>query len=221
MAKTALTRQQMADRLAQEFQDGWIVNLGAGIPNLCTNYLHKDRAIIYHSENGVIGYGPMQREGQEDPHLVDAGGQYVTLNPGTAIVHHADSFALIRKGLLDVTVMGSYEVAENGDFANYKLAGSRGGSIGGAMDLAVHAKRVFIVMEHNTREGRPRLLRRCTLPVTGKGVVSLVMTNLGLFEVTRQGFLMREIAPGYTLEEIQALTEAKLIVPNNLQEMKA
>ncbi len=218
MEKKPLDRQAMCNRLAMEFQDGWMVNLGIGIPTLCSNYDFGDRSIIFHSENGVIGYGPMAAQGEEDVDLVNAGGQNVTLVKGAAIVHHADSFALIRGGYLDATVLGSYEVAENGDFANWKTEGRKGGGIGGAMDLAVGAKRVFIAMEHTTREGRPRLLKSCTLPLTGAGVVKLVATNLGLFEVTPEGFLLREIAPGYTPEEIQAVTEARLNVSKDLTE---
>jgi 3-oxoacid CoA-transferase B subunit len=208
-----LTRQQMCDRLALEFADGWIVNLGIGIPTLCSNCDFGDRLIIFHSENGVIGYGPLAAPGREDLHLVNAGGQHVTLRPEAAIVHHADSFAMIRGGRIDVTVLGAYEVAENGDFANWKMAGQKGGGIGGAMDLAACAKHVFIAMEHVTRDGRPRLVERCAIPVTARGVVNLVITNLGLFEVTPGGMALKEIAPGVTVEEIVALTGCRLIVP--------
>ena len=199
-------RQQMADRIAHEFQDGWIVNLGVGMPTLCSNTDIGDRHIIYHSENGVIGYGPIAPVGQEDLNLVNAGGQNVTLNPGAAVVHHADSFAIIRGGRIDVTVLGAYEVAENGDFANWKLAGAKGGGIGGAMDLAACAKRVFVIMEHLTRDGRPRLVQRCSLPVTACGVVKLVATNYGLFEPAGEAFRLRELAPGIGLEEVRAAT---------------
>ena len=216
--KKPLDRQTMCNRLAMEFEDGWIVNLGVGMPTLCSNYNFRGRTIIFHSENGVIGYGPLATEGNEDRHLVNAGGQYVTLNPFAAIVHHADAFAIIRAGLIDVTVLGAYEVSENGDFANWKLPGKKGGGIGGAMDLAACAKRVFLAMEHTTRDGSPRLLNKCTLPITAPGVVKQVVTNLGLFEVTPQGFVMLEIAPGYTPEEVQEVTEAKLIIPDNLKE---
>jgi len=218
--KTKLSRQQMANRLAQEFQDGWLVNLGIGIPTLCSNYAQGDKEIIYHSENGVIGYGSIYPRGEEDLHLVNAGGQYVSLVPGASIVHHADSFAIIRSGMLNLTVMGAYEVAENGDFANWKTEGRKGGGIGGAMDLAVGAKRVYIAMQHTTREGKPRLLKRCTLPITAKGVVKLIATDLGLFEVRERGLLMREIAPGYRPEEVQFLTEANLIIADDLKEME-
>ena len=205
-------RQQIADRLAREFHDGWIVNLGVGIPTLCSNFDFGDKEIIFHSENGVIGYGPLAEPGREDLHLVNAGGQHVTLRPGAAIVHHADSFALIRSGRLDVTVLGAYEVAENGDFANWKMAGQQGGGIGGAMDLAACAKHVFIAMEHQTRDGRPRLVERCALPATARGVVDLVATNFGLFAVTPEGLELKEIAPGVAIEEVRAATGCKLIV---------
>jgi len=186
-----LNRQQMADRIAQEFQDGWIVNLGVGIPTMCSNTDIGDRDITYHSENGVIGYGPIAPAGEEDLNLVNAGGQNVTLKPGAAVVHHADSFAIIRGGHIDVTVMGAYEVACTGDFANWKIAGQKGGGIGGAMDLAACAQRVFIILEQVTRSGAPRLVAQCALPVTARGVVKLVATNYGLFEPTGDGFRLR------------------------------
>jgi len=212
-----LSRQQMCDRLAMEFGDGWIVNLGIGIPTLCSNYDFGDKEIIFHSENGVIGYGPLAAPGKEDLHLVNAGGQHVTLGPGAAIVHHADSFALIRGGRIDVTVLGAYEVAENGDFANWKMAaGQKGGGIGGAMDLAACAKHVFIAMEHQTRDGRPRLVERCAIPATARGVVNLVVTNYGLFEVTKEGLALREIAPGVTVDEVKAATGCSLITPREV-----
>ena len=151
--KPKLSRQAMCDRLAMEFQNEWMVNLGVGMPTLCSNYVDPSKDIIFHSENGVIGYGPLAEEGKEDRHLVNASGQHVTVQPGMAIVHHADSFGLIRSGRLDVCVMGAYEVAENGDFANWRLPPQKGGGIGGAMDLAACAKQVFIAMEHTTRKG--------------------------------------------------------------------
>ena len=211
--KPRLSRQTMCDRLAMEFQDGWIVNLGVGMPTLCSNYLEcePDKEIIFHSENGVIGYGPLAPAGEEDRHLVNAGGQNVVALPGMAIVHHADSFGLIRKGMVDVTVMGAYEVSENGDFANWRIPVRKGGGIGGAMDLAACAKRVFIAMEHNQRNGAPRVLKSCNLPITAPGVVKLLATDLGLFEITEAGFVLREHAPGWSPEDIQEQTEAKLI----------
>jgi 3-oxoacid CoA-transferase B subunit len=220
MDRARLDRQDICNRLAMEFQDGWVVNLGVGMPTLCSNFAFGDTTVLFHAENGVLGYGPLAVPGQEDLHLVNAGAQYVTLRPGAAIMHHADSFALIRGGRVDVTVLGAYEVSENGDFANWKMPGKKGGGIGGAMDLAVGAKRVFIAMEHTTRDGHPRLLRRCTLPVTARGVVKLVATDLGLFEPTDQGFVLREVAPGWSIEEIQTLTEARLVVPADVRRFR-
>ena len=216
-----LDRQAMADRIAMEFQDGWVVNLGMGIPTLCSNFVHPERQVIYQSENGLVNYGPLAVEGEEDLLLVNAGGQYVLSQPGMAVLDHADSFALIRGGHVDVTVLGAYEVAENGDFANWRLTGRKGGGIGGAMDLAVGAKNVFVIMEHTTREGAPRLVERCSLPVTALGVVRLVATNLGLFEVAQDGFVLREIAPGYTPDEVQDVTGARLAIPPDLREFRA
>ena len=218
--RVPMSRQAVCNRLGMEFEDSWVVNLGIGFPTLCSNYLFGDKTIVYQSENGVIGYGPLAMEGEQDPHLVNAAGEYVILMPGGAIVNHADSFSLIRGGHVDVTVLGAYEVTENGDFSNWKTAGAKGGGIGGAMDLAVGAKRVYITMEHTTKDGRPRLLKRCTLPVTAVGVVKLVATTLGLFEVTPQGFLLTEIAPGYTPRDVQALTEAQLIIADDLKEFQ-
>lgn len=214
-----LNRQQMADRVAREFQDGWIVNLGVGIPTMCSNTDIGDRDITYHSENGVIGYGGVAAEGHEDLNLVNAGGQNVTLKPGAAVVHHADSFGVIRGGHIDATVMGAYQVSMTGDFANWKLKGQKGGGIGGAMDLAACAKRVFIIMEHVTRDGSPRLVTACDLPVTARGVVTLVATNYGLFQPTGNGFRLLEIAPGVTVDEVRAATGGTLTVADDLKEI--
>ncbi len=215
-----LNRQQMADRMALEFRDGWIVNLGVGIPTMCSNTDLGDVDFTYHSENGIIGYGPVAAAGEEDLNLVNAGGQNVTMKPGGSVVHHADSFAIIRGGHIDATVMGAYEVSMTGDFANWKLKGQKGGGIGGAMDLAACAKRVFIILEHVTRKNEPRLVTACALPVTARGVVTLVSTNYGLFEPTGTGFLLREIAPGLTVDEIRATTGGILTVADNLRTVR-
>jgi 3-oxoacid CoA-transferase B subunit len=212
-----LTRQQMANRLAAMFEDGWIVNLGYGMPTLCSNADLGDRDVIYHSENGIIGYGPICATGEEDPLTVNAGGQFVTLRSGAAFVHHADSFALIRSGRIDATVLGAYEAAANGDFANWKVAGAKGGGIGGAMDLAACAKNVFIMMEQTTRTGAPRLLPNCSLPITTRGAVKKVVTNFGLFEPTGTSFRLLEIAPGISVDQIRASMAADLIVDPRLE----
>ena len=211
VAAKGWSRQGMADRLAARFGDGWIVNLGVGIPTLCSNTDLGGRGVVFHAENGVIGYGPVLPEGEEDLHLTNAGGQNVSLRPGAAIVHHADSFAIIRSGRIDATVMGAYEAAANGDFANWKIAANaKGGGIGGAMDLAAGARRVFLLMEHTTRRGAPRLVERCALPVTARRVVTLVATNYGVFEPAGDCFRALELAPGITLEEARAATGAPL-----------
>ena len=217
--KTRLTRDLMAARLAAEFQDGWIVNLGVGMPTICSDFVPAGRTVIFHSENGVIGYGRNATVEEATPYVVNAGVQPVLLAPFASIVHHADAFGVIRRGLLDVGVLGAYEVAANGDFANYKTAGRKGGGIGGAMDIAVSAKRIFILMEHTLRTGEPRLLRRCMLPLTAAGVVKLVMTDLGLFEPAGDSFVIHEIAPGFTLAEVQAATGAPVVAAPGLKEV--
>jgi len=188
MTGERLTRDLMAARVAAELQDGWVVNLGIGMPTLCSDFVPVDRRVIFQSENGVIGYGRRATEEEVGPHTVNAGVQPVELTPFAAIVHHADSFALIRGGWLDAAVLGAYEVACNGDFANWRLAGRTGGSIGGAMDIAACAKRLYIMMEHTTRDGAPRLLSGCTLALTAPAAVKMVFTDLGVFEPTGASF---------------------------------
>jgi 3-oxoacid CoA-transferase B subunit len=217
MEKTRLSRDIMAARLAHEFQDGWIVNLGVGMPTLCSDFIPDGRTVIFHSENGVIGYGRNATVEEATPYVVNAGVQPVLLMPFASIVHHADAFGIIRRGLLDAAVLGAYEVAANGDFANWKTAGRKGGGIGGAMDIAVSAQRLFVMMEHTTRDGASRLLSRCTLPLTAPGVVRLVMTDLGLFEPLGDWFRMLEIAPGFELDEVQALTAAPLVAAEGMR----
>lgn len=212
--KQPLTRDQMAAILAQNMGYGWIVNLGIGIPTNVSNFLTPDQEIVLHSENGVIGYGRLAGEGEEDPDIVNASAtQPVTLNPGASIVHHADSFAVIRRGMIDVTCLGAYQVAPDGSFANWKTTSepwNNLGGIGGAMDLAACAKQVYIAMEHTTRDGQPRLLEKCTLPVTAPSGVTLVVTNIAVVAVRDGKFILEQHAPGYTVEEIQAVTGAPL-----------
>jgi 3-oxoacid CoA-transferase B subunit len=211
----------MAARIAAEFGHGWIANLGVGMPTMCSDYIEAHKNIILHSENGVIGYGRMRSEGEVLPewgtYSVNAGGQQVDLQPYASIVHHSDSFAIVRKGMLDVAVLGAYEVGANGDLANWKTAGRKGGGIGGAMDIAACAKRIFIMMEHTTREGGARLLPRCTLPLTAAGCVKLVMTDIGLFEPAGDHYILREIAPEWTVDEVAALTGAPVVAASNLK----
>ena len=217
-----LTRDQMGAVLAQRLEVGWIVNLGIGIPTLTSNFILDEQDITLTSENGVIGYGGLAAEGQEDPDIVNAGVQYATLNPGATIVHHADSFALIRRGMVDVTILGAYEVAPDGSFANWKTVDDgmpHMGGIGGAMDLAACAKQVFIAMEHTTRDGKPRLIEKCNLPVTAPRGVTLVVTELGVIAVGDGRFTLEEHAPGVTVEEIKAATGAPLEVSPNLRQV--
>ncbi|WP_144184612.1 3-oxoacid CoA-transferase subunit B [Elioraea rosea] len=209
-----LNRTQMAARVAADIPEGWIVNLGIGIPTLVADHVPEDREVIFHSENGVIGVGPAPAEDARDPWLINAGKQHVTLRTGGAYVHHADSFALIRGGHLDLCVLGAFEVAENGDIANWSTgANEKAPAVGGAMDLAAGARRLWVVMEHTTKDGRPRLVRRCSYPLTALGAVKRIYTNLAVIDVEPRGFVVREMIPGLTLEALQARSEARLHLP--------
>jgi 3-oxoadipate CoA-transferase beta subunit len=210
-----LTRNEMAARVAQDIPEGWYVNLGIGIPTLVADCVPEEREVVFHSENGVLGVGPAPAPERVDPWLINAGKQHVSLRPGGAFVHHADSFAMIRGGHLDLCVLGGFEVAENGDVANWATSeNDTAPAVGGAMDLAAGAKRVWVVMEHTTKDGRPRLVRRCSYPLTAPGAVGRVYTNLAVLDVTGDGFLVRDMAPGVTFEALQARTDAVLRVAN-------
>jgi 3-oxoadipate CoA-transferase beta subunit len=210
-----LARAQMAARVAADIPEGWIVNLGIGIPTLVADHVPETREVIFHSENGVIGVGPAPAEDARDPWLINAGKQHVTLRTGGAYVHHADSFSLIRGGHLDLCVLGAFEVAENGDIANWSTgANEKAPAVGGAMDLAAGAKRLWAVMEHTTKDGRPRLVRRCSYPLTALAAVRRIYTNLAVIDVTPAGFVVREMIPGLTLEALQARTDAPLHLPS-------
>ena len=207
-----LSRTQMAARVAQDIPEGWCVNLGIGIPTQVAGHVPPDREVIFHSENGVLGFGPAPTPETKDPWLINAGKQHVTLLPGGAYVHHADSFAMIRGGHLDLCVLGAFEVAENGDIANWATSeNDTAPAVGGAMDLAVGAKRLWAIMEHTTKDGRPRLVRRCTYPLTAPAAVTRVYTNLGTLDVTPQGFRVVDMAPGVTFQNLQDKTDAPLI----------
>jgi 3-oxoacid CoA-transferase B subunit len=213
MPDRGLTREQIAQRVAADLQDGMVVNLGIGMPTLVANFLVPDREVVLHSENGLLGMGPLAQGDQVDPELVNAGKQPVTLLPGGSFFHQADSFAMTRAGHVDVAIMGAFQVAANGDLANWRVVNGRERNVGGAMDIAVGAKQLFIMMSHTTRQGDPKLVARCTYPITARGVVRRVFTDLAVIDVTEAGFLLRELAAGLSVEEVQFLTAAPLTVP--------
>jgi 3-oxoacid CoA-transferase subunit B len=206
-----LNREQMAARVAMELQDGWYVNLGIGIPTLISSFVPPDREVILQSENGLVGVGPLVTRPEDwDPQLINAGKEHVTLIRGAALVHHADSFAIIRGKHLDAAVLGSMQVSERGDLANWKVPEEQMGSIGGAMDVAIGAKRLFVVMTHTTRDGLPKIVHQCTYPLTALGVVHKVFTDIAVVSVTSDGLVLEEMAEGWSPEGVQALTEPRL-----------
>jgi 3-oxoacid CoA-transferase subunit B len=213
MSSAGLTRELIALRVARELRDGMVVNLGIGLPTLVANFLPQDADVILHAENGILGYGGIVTdESVFDQDLINAGGQPVTLIAGASFVDSASSFAMIRGGHVDVTVLGGLQVSAKGDLANWAVSGRVGGAIGGAMDLAAGAKRVIVAMEHTTRDGEPRILEECTYPLTATRCVDLIVTNLAVIEVKEDGLALREVAPGISMEEVQAATAARLDV---------
>ena len=204
------TRDHMAARVAVDIPDGAYVNLGIGLPTMVANHLPKDREIVLHTENGLLGMGPSPAKGEEDWDLINAGKKAVTLKPGTAFFHHADSFAMVRGGHLDVAILGAYEVAETGDLANWSTGPKGVPAVGGAMDLVHGAKRVAVITEHVTRDGKPKLVERCSLPLTGVGCVTRVYTSLAVIDIEHGHFVLREKLPALSLDALQSLTGARL-----------
>ena len=212
-------RETIARRVAQELQDGDVVNLGIGIPTRVVDYIPEDIDITLHSENGFVGLGPDPEPGKEDKDLINAGGEPVTIKKGGAFMNSAESFILVRGGHLDITVLGTLQVDEKGNIANWMIPGKFVPGMGGAMDLITGAQRVIVATEHTIKEDKPKILKECTLPLSGKGEVDLIVTEMGVMEVTGKGLVLKEYNPKFKLEYIKKKTEAELIFPADLQEM--
>jgi 3-oxoacid CoA-transferase subunit B len=216
----ALTKEQIAQRIARELRDGYYVNLGIGIPTLVANYIPKGINVVLQSENGLLGMGPFPEEGKEDPDLINAGKQTITTVPGSAFFDSALSFGMIRAGKVDLTVLGAMEVSDQGDIANWKIPGKMVKGMGGAMDLVASAKNIIVAMMHTNPKGESKLLPACTLPLTGVKCVKKIVSDLAVLDVTPDGFQLIERAPGISVEEIRSKTAGKLVIPGDVPEMR-
>ena len=216
----ALSKEQIAQRIAKEVKDGYYVNLGIGIPTLVANFVQNDIEVDFQSENGVLGMGPFPFEGEEDPDLINAGKQTITALPGASFFDSAMSFSMIRGQHVDLTILGAMEVSQNGDIANWKIPGKMVKGMGGAMDLVASAENIIVAMMHTNRAGESKLLKNCSLPLTGVNCVKKIVSNLGVFEVINNSFKLIERAPGVSVEEIKTATEGNLIVEGDIPEIK-
>ena len=220
MQKERLHREIVAMRVARELQDGDVVNLGIGIPTLCSQFVPEGRSVVYHSESGVLGYGPMAEPGDEDIDLINAGGQFLAPNPGMSFFNSVEGFAMIRGGHIDVAVLGALQVSEHGDLANWMLPQRGIGNVGGAMDLAAGAKRIIAAMEHTDRRGNPKIVRECSFPLTAPECVSLIVTDIAVISVAPDGLTLTEVAPGWTPDDVQEITKPTLRVSPVLGEFR-
>ena len=220
MAGDRLDERSIALCAAREFKDGMLVNLGVGIPTGCATFISPDKEVLFHSENGIIGFGQIIEDPElADPNLINAGAQPVAPKPGMAIVDHAESFAMIRGGHIDISVLGAFQVSEKGDLANNVMPGKQVGSLGGGQDLAFCAKKLIVTMTHTDKDGQPKIVKRCSSRITAPECVDLIVTDIAVIEITERGLMLREVAPGWTAEEVQALTEPRLTVSPDLKEM--